>query len=45
MRRATFKRDRLAQTTSLELDISTVIKDLEQEELYEYLGVNESNRI
>ena len=43
--KATFKGGQLTQTTSLELDRSTVIKDLEQEELYKYLGVNESDGI
>ena len=43
--KATFKRGKLTQTTSLELDRSTIIKDLEQEELYKYLGVNESDGI
>ena len=43
--KATFKRGKLTQTTSLELDRSTIIKDLEQEELYKYLGVNENDGI
>ena len=43
--KATFKRGKLTQTTSLELDRSTIIKDPEQEELYKYLGVNESDGI
>ena len=43
--KATFKKDKLAQTTSLELDRSTTIKDLDQEEFYKYLGVNETDGI
>ena len=43
--RATFKRDKLAGTTSVELDQNTVIIDLELEEVYKYFGVDESNEI
>ena len=43
--KATFKRGKLTRTTSAELDQNTVIKDLEQEEVYKYLGVDESNGI
>ena len=43
--KATFKRAKLTRTTSVVLDRNTVIKDLEQEEGYKYLGVDESNAI
>ena len=43
--KATFKRGELTGTASVELDRNTVIKDLEQEEVYKYLGVDESNGI
>ena len=43
--RATFKRDKLAGTTSVELDQNTVIIDPELEEVYKYFGVDESNEI
>ena len=42
--KAAFKRGKLTETTSVELDRNTLIKDLEQEEMYKYLGV-ESNGI
>ena len=43
--KATFERGKLTGTTSVELDRNKVIKDLEQEEVYKDLGVDESNRI
>ena len=43
--KATFKRTKLTGTTSVELDRNTVIKDLEQERMYKYLGVDESKGI
>ena len=43
--KASFKRGKLTRSTSLELDMTTIIKDLEQEEFYKHLGVNESDRI
>ena len=43
--KATFKRGKLTGTTSVELDRNTVIKDLQQEEEFKYLGVDGSNRI
>ena len=43
--KTTFKRGKLTGTTSVELDRHTVIKDLEREEVYKYLGVDESNGI
>ena len=43
--KATFKRRKLTGTTSVELDRNTVIKDLEQERMQKYLGVDESKEI
>ena len=42
---ATFKRGKLTGKTSVKLDQNTVIKDLEQKEMYKNLGVDESNGI
>ena len=41
----TFKRGKLIGTTLVQLVRNTVIKDLEQEEVYKSLGVDESNGI
>ena len=41
--KATFKRGKLTNTTDLELDVNTVIKELDQEGTYKYLGVNEGD--
>ena len=43
--KATFKRGRLTETTNIELDADTCIRDLEQEGIYKYLGVNEGDGI
>ena len=43
--KATFLKGRLEKSTSIELVNSTKIKELAQEEVHRYLGVNESNRI
>ena len=43
--KAIFKRGKLTGTTSVEPDRNTVIKDLEQEEVYKYLGIDGSNGI
>jgi len=43
--KATFKRGKLTQTSDLQLDINTVIKELDHENAYKYLGVNEGNGI
>ena len=43
--KVSFKRGKLTRSLSLELDTDTVIKDLDQEEYYKYLGVNKSDRI
>ena len=42
---ATFRRGRLTKKENITLDDLTVIKDLEQEEVYKYLGVNEGDGI
>ena len=41
--KATFKRGKLTGATSLKYDWNTVIKDLEQEEVYKYRDVDESS--
>ena len=41
----TFLRGRLEKSTSIELDNSKKIKELKQEEVYKYLGVNERSGI
>ena len=43
--KATFKKGTLAETSSIKLDINTTIKELEQEESYKYLGINEGDGI
>jgi len=43
--KATFKRGKLEKTNNVILDEKTVIKDLEQEGVYRYLGVNEGDGI
>ena len=43
--KATFKRGRLTKTNNVDLDINTVIKEIEQEGTYKYLGVNEGDGI
>ena len=42
---AFFLKRSLENSISIELDNITKIKELEQEEVYKYLGVNNSNRI
>ena len=42
---ATFKRGRLTKTTDLELEVNTVIEELEQESTYKYLGVSKGDGI
>ena len=39
--KATFKRGKLTETSNLQLDIDTCIKELDQEDTYKYLGVDE----
>ena len=36
--KATFKRGRLADSSDIELEVNTVIQDLEQKGTYNYLG-------
>ena len=43
--KATFKRDKLEKSDHVQLDEETMIKDLEQEKVYKYLGVDESSSI
>ena len=43
--KVSFKRGKMRRSASLELDITTIIKDLNQEEFYKYLGINESDGI
>lgn len=41
--KTTFKRWRLTSTSNIHIDNSTIIKELEQERTYKYLGVNEGD--
>ena len=43
--KVSFKKGKLTRSVSLDLDRDTVIKYLDQEEYYKYLGVNESDGI
>ena len=43
--KATFSRGKLLKTNNITLDTTTIIKDLEPEESYKYLGVTEWDRI
>ena len=43
--KATFKRGKLVSTSHVQLDDNTRIKDLEQGEVYKYLGINEGDGI
>lgn len=43
--KATFLKGKLSETSSLNLDVDTIIKELDQNETYKYLGVNEGNGI
>ena len=43
--KATFKRGKLEKSDHVWLDEETMIKDLEQEKVYKYLGVDESSAI
>ena len=42
---AEFKQDKLTKTTSIILDEETVVKELQQEDSYKYLGMNEAEGI
>ena len=43
--KATFKRGKLTKTSDLYIDTDTSIRELDQEEAYKYLGINEDDRI
>ena len=43
--KATFKRGKLTQTSSIEIDETTSIQELDQEGTYKYLGINEGDGI
>ena len=43
--KATFKRGKLTKTSDLQIDINTSIRELDQEEAYKYLGINEGDGI
>ena len=43
--KATFSRGKLLKANNITLDTTTIIKDLEPEESYKYLGVTEGDRI
>ena len=42
---ANFKRGRLADSSNIELDVNTVIQELDQEGNYKYLGVSEGDGV
>ena len=42
---ATFKRGKLTETSDLQLDTDTCIRELDQEGVYNYLGINEGDGI
>ena len=43
--KATFKRGKLTKPSDLQIDINTSIRELDQEEAYKYLGINEGDGI
>ena len=43
--KATFKRGKLTETSDLQLDTDTCTRELDQEGVYKYLGINEGDRI
>ena len=43
--KVTFNKGKLTETASIKLDINSTIKELEQEESYRYLGINETDDI
>ena len=45
MCQSNFQKGKLTETSSIKLDINTTIKELEQEESYKYLGINEGDGI
>ena len=45
MCKATFNRGKLTETSDLQIDTDTCIRELDQEEVYKYLGINEGDGI
>ncbi|XP_031559231.1 uncharacterized protein LOC116295530 [Actinia tenebrosa] len=43
--KATFKKGKLTKKSNIQIDIDTVIKELDQEKTYKYLGIDESDGI
>ena len=43
--KATFKRGKLTETSDLQLDTDTCIRELDQEGVYNYIGINEGDGI
>ena len=43
--KATFKRGRLADSSNIELDVNTIIQDIDQEGTYKYLEVSEGDGV
>ena len=43
--KATFKRGKLAETSSIKIDVNTNIEELDQEGTYKYLGIDEGGGI
>ena len=43
--KATFRNANLTRTTAVELDIDTTIRELDKDEIYKYLGIDEGNGI
>ena len=43
--KATFSRSKLKNSDNVRLEEETIIKDLEQEKVFKYLGVDESSEI
>ena len=43
--KATFRKGRLADSSSIKLDVNTIIQDLEKEGTYKYLGVSEGDGV
>ena len=41
--KASFIKSKLTRTAAVELDVDTTIRELDQEETYKYLGINEGN--
>lgn len=43
--KAAFKKGKLTKKSNIQLDLDTVIKELDQEKTYKYLGIDESDNI